>query len=539
MKDKTEIDSIEVIPSGYIQLDGQNRITKWNRWMESHTGYVKKDTIGVTIESLYPDEVAIGKSIERVRNSGGQPVILSQLMHSYFLPIKLGGQHISGHEYMQQECCLILLAGAGGPLAITISDVTSSVVGRQRVKKMQIDLKEAREAARESTKEKSEFLAMMSHEIRTPMNAVIGFTDILMESSLDPLQLDYVNTIQKSGTRLLRLLSDLLDFSKLEANRIELHTPFFDLQDCIEDTSRLAEKLASDKGLEYSWKAVSKLPIKVKGDAGRLTQVLLNLLNNSIKFTDTGRVQLSVKSTITGSTTAELQFSVTDTGPGIPEEQRNRLFKAFSQVDSQVWHRHGGTGLGLAISKKLIELMGGKIWIEPSTGIGVTFSFTFPVELNAAESRRLVDQSEEPEGKEPPVESLNILLVEDNPLNRKLTAAQLKKLGHRSVFAQDGREGIRLLELEDFDLVIMDLQMPVMDGYEASRRIRAGEAGENNRNLPIIAVSADASSMARERCAIAGMNDYFSKPIKMDTLKNAIEIWCSGKNRSVSMATAI
>ena len=525
------IESIDAIPAGFIQIDGANRIMKWNRWMQRHTGYLKKDTIGLSLESLYPEEAAIGKTIERVRNSGGQPVILSQLMHSYFIPIRLGTHHISGFEYMQQECHLMPLAGPEGPLAITINDVTANVVGQQRVKNMHIDLKEAREAACESAREKSEFLAMMSHEIRTPMNAVIGFTDILLESSLDPLQLDYVKTIQKSGTRLLRLLSDILDFSKLEANRIELHTPFFDLKDCIEEVSRLADKLASDKGLEYSWKAISRLPHKVKGDAGRLTQVLLNLLNNAIKFTDTGSVQLSVKSTITGPTAAELEFSISDTGPGIREEQRNRLFKAFSQVDSQVWHRHGGTGLGLAISKKLVELMGGKIWLESSNGPGATFSFTLPVELRAEASHSPFDQFSVTEQKEVSIAPLNILLVEDHPLNRKLTAAQLKKLGHRSIFAQDGRESLELLSREKFDLVLMDLQMPVMNGYEASRRIRQGEAGEDNRNLPIIAVSADASALARERCLIAGMNDYFSKPIKMSTLKSVLDYWCSGQNK--------
>ena len=226
----------------------------------------------------------------------------------------LGENHLSGFQMMQQDCHIVPQDEPGGSLAITIQDVTSHVIGRRRINNLHVDLKETSDAALESAKEKSEILAMMSHEIRTPMNAVIGFTDILLESSLDPLQLDYVKIIQQSAARLLRLLSDILDFSKLEANRIELHTPFIDLRGCIAEVSRLAEKMASDKGLTYSWKAASPLPLKVKADTGRLTQVLLNLLSNSIKFTENGTAQLIVKSKKLGADSVELLFSISDTG---------------------------------------------------------------------------------------------------------------------------------------------------------------------------------------------------------------------------------
>jgi len=503
----------------------------WNRWMERHTGYSKMVALGRPLEALYPGQKTVFSIIEEARRCGPRPVILSQLLHSYFLPIRLGENHLSGFQMMQQDCHIVPQDEPGGSLAITIQDVTSHVIGWRRINNLHVDLKETSQAALQSAKEKSEILAMMSHEIRTPMNAVIGFTDILLESSLDPMQLDYVKLIQKNGDRLLRLLSDILDFSKLEANRIELHTPFFDLPDCIEEVSRLAEKLASDKGLTYSWKAASPLPRKVKTDTGRLTQVLLNLLSNSIKFTEKGTVQLVVKSRKLGAASAELLFSISDTGPGIPANRRNRLFKPFSQVDSKIWERHGGTGLGLAISKKLVELMGGKIWLDEECQTGATFHFTLPAGIRQGDSLNGYVKLNGSTEKEP-TKALSILLVEDHPLNRKLTAAQLKKLGHRSSFAQDGRECLQLLTREKFDLILMDLQMPVMDGYEAARRIRSGEAGSSNRQLPIIALSADASSLAQERCMVAGMNDYYSKPLTMNNLKIALQPWYSETKRA-------
>ena len=514
MNNHAELTCLDSLPLGFFQIDGENRIMIWNRWMEKYTGYSKKDVQGCRLEAFYPGQKTLFKILERARQ-GRQPVILSQLLHSYFLPIRLGDNHLSGFQMMQQDCHIVPQNESGGSLAITIQDVTSHVVGRRRIKNMHVDLKETRQAALDSAKEKAETLAMMSHEIRTPLNAVIGFTDILLESSLDPMQLDYLKIIQKSGDRLLRLLSDILSFSKLEANRIELHTPFFNLRECIEETSRLVEKMASDKGLNYSWKTASPLPREVKTDNGRLTQVLLNLFSNSVKFTEKGTVQLVVKSKKLEAGSAELLFSISDTGPGIPQNRRNRLFKPFSQVDSQIWERHGGTGLGLAISKKLVELMGGKIWLDEECHTGTTFHFTLPVNIRQEDTFNGGANLNGSNGKEP-VKALSILLVEDHPLNRKLTAAQLKKLGHRSSFAQDGRECLQLLKRENFDLILMNLQMPVMDGYEAARRIR---------QLPIIAISADASRLAQERCMIAGINDFYTKPITINDLKIALQRW--------------
>ena len=229
MKSNTELASMDSLPVGFFQIDWENRIMVWNHWMEMHTGYSKKDVLGCRLEAFYPGQKTVFSIIEEARRCGCQPVILSQLLHSYFLPIQLGENHLSGFQMMQQDCHIVPQDEPGGSLAITIQDVTSHVIGRRRINNLHVDLKETSDAALESAKEKSEILAMMSHEIRTPMNAVIGFTDILLESSLDPLQLDYVKIIQQSGARLLRLLSDILGFlqtgSQSHRTAYTLHRP--------------------------------------------------------------------------------------------------------------------------------------------------------------------------------------------------------------------------------------------------------------------------------------------------------------------------
>jgi len=390
-------------------------------------------------------------------------------------------------------------------------------------KLIEAELKEARDRAENMSQAKGEFLANMSHEIRTPMNGVIGTLQLLEDTGLSDEQKDFVQTAHKSAEALLAILNDILDLSKIEAGKLQFENIAFNLRQIISDIVILHSLKAEQQGVELRQTIDEKLPAYIMGDPTRMRQVIVNLVSNALKFTREGEVAIAVEVLSADSQSVQLKISVTDTGIGIPAEAQENLFKAFTQADGSTTRKYGGTGLGLAIVSQLVEMMQGELGVESEEGRGSSFWFIA--------SFAIAEQQEEKSSEKTVAQTAlaidaRILLVEDNPINQMVASKMLEKFGLKPELANNGVEALDKLQQQDFDLVLMDCQMPEMDGFEATKEVRRQNlTTADGSPLPIVAMTANVMSGDRERCLDVGMDDYIGKPVKRDKLEEVLRKW--------------
>jgi len=404
---------------------------------------------------------------------------------------------------------------------ISFSDISERIAHEH-------ELAKARDEAWRATRAKSEFLATMSHEIRTPMNGVIGMAELLMDTPLNDEQSRFAQTIRSSGELLLGIINDVLDVSKIESGKLVLETVDFDFHAVIADVVALMSFRAREKGVTLNATINPTLPQWLRGDPLRLRQVLLNLCSNAIKFTEHGSVTIACTSDTPRHDAVGLRVAVSDTGIGISSDSARALFMPFVQADVSTTRRFGGTGLGLSICKRLIEMMGGAIGVSSEEGQGATFWFSLALPHGKAATARTATSISMP------TRPLCILVADDNTVNRQVLSTMLERRGHAVTLAENGRQALERMQDTVFDLVLMDCQMPELDGYEASRRLRAGAAGSSNQETPVIACTASSMSDKRDRCLAAGMNDLILKPIRWDVLADLLTRWTKVSTESVT-----
>ncbi len=496
-----------------MTTDPSGIITDVNKQMEALTGCTRDELIGAPFKNYFTDPE---------RAEAGIKLVLSE-------------KKVTDYE---------LTACARGGKQTVVSYNATTFYDRDRTlqgvfaaardvterKRVEAELQQAKAMAETASQAKSDFLASMSHEIRTPMNAIIGIADLLAKTPLSAEQDKYVQIFRRAGDNLLNLINDILDLSKVEASQLELERTGFSLVDLLDKVKEMVAGRAQEKGLALVCEIAPDVPPDRVGDPNRLRQVLLNLLGNAIKFTESGEVALRVAPDADFSAPGALRFTISDTGIGIPGEKLGAVFERFTQADSSTTRRYGGSGLGLTISKRLVELMGGSIRVESSLGKGSVFSFTVPLEIRTGPARRAaVPIGAEPE---PPLPALNILLVEDSPDNRTITLAYLQDTPYRVDLAENGAVACEKFIDGHYDLVLMDRQMPVMDGMTATRAIRAWEQANRRPSTPIIALTASALKGDQEKFVAAGCTAYLTKPIKRDVLLQAIREHSSVPSRS-------
>jgi PAS domain S-box-containing protein len=485
-----------------VTVDDNGRILFANPAIERLFGYAPQDVIGEPLSMLAPER-------DRARHESVLDGVRAGRYQVSVSAARVTGLCKDGHEIALELSCGEGRVGHQRFFTGILRDISD----RQAVEEALI---EAREQAIESSRLKSEFLASMSHEIRTPMNGVTGMLELLLEEALTEQQRKRVSVALGSAQALLTIINDILDLSKIEAGKLDLAPEWTDVRGLIDDVVGLLRPLAAEKGLHVDGVCAADVPARVLADGGRLRQILLNLAGNAVKFTDEGRVSVGASIVTATRDRVRLQCSVADTGIGIPTDQIPRVFDQFTQLEGAATRRAGGSGLGLSICRKLIDLMGGTIHVSSQPGQGSRFWFDIEVPC-ASHERVAAATAPQAAADVSRARGARVLLVEDNPVNRQFALAVLKSVGAVVSVAIDGGEAVQMACAEPHDLILMDCQMPVMDGYEATRRIRAAGI-----TTPVIALTANAMEGDRDRCTAAGMDDYLAKPIRPDTLRAAV-----------------
>jgi PAS domain S-box-containing protein len=485
-----------------MTTDPSGIITDVNKQMEALTGCTRDELIGAPFKSYFTDPERAEAAIKLV------------LREKKVTDYELTARALDG-----KKTVVSYNATTFYDRGRTLQGVFAAARDVTERKRVEAELQQAKSAAESASRTKSDFLASMSHEIRTPMNAIMGIADLLAKTHLSPEQDKYVQIFRRAGDNLLNLINDILDLSKVEASQLELEQTGFSLTELLEKVMEMVAVKANEKGLALVCEIAPGTPTDLIGDPTRLCQVLLNLVGNAIKFTESGKVSVGVKPDQNSAVPTSLRFTVSDTGIGIPAEKLGQVFERFTQADSSTTRRFGGSGLGLTISKRLVELMGGNIGAESEVGKGSVFSFAVPFEIWTDAGRAVVPVGTD---AELPLRALHILLVEDSPDNRTITVAYVEDTPYQIDIAENGAIACKMFKAGHYDLVLMDRQMPVMDGLAATRAIRAWEQANDKPLTPIIALTASALKGDREACLAAGCTAFLTKPIKQDVLLQAI-----------------
>ncbi len=518
---------------GIITIDGTGEIDKFNKAAENIFGYRADEVIGQNVTLLMPEPY-----------KSEHPRYLKRYLDTGNTRLIGAGRQVQGlrknGEVFPLWLAVAEIKHKGERVFIgSILDITEQKKAEEelynhrdnlarQVEEQTRDLRLAKEAAEGASRAKSEFLASMSHEIRTPLNAIIGLTDLTLKTPMNEEQRDNLSTVADSAKHLAGIISDILDFSRIEAGKIELENIDFDVNDLLKSVVRTFRFPAEEKGLSLKLETHPQTLSDLKGDPLRLRQIIVNLLSNAVKFTEKGEIKLRVMPEKTDSyengqknreQTVTLRFTVSDTGIGVLEEKKEKIFESFRQAEGSISRKYGGAGLGLAISKRLVEVMKGALWVENNVNGGSDFHFTA---VFSKGEKKTADEMP-PDAQHSGVSGLYILLAEDNPVNAKMAMKVLGNMGHHVVHVQNGEQALKRLSLQRFDLILMDVEMPHMDGLETTRRIRRGDAGDRNRHTPIIAMTAHALTEFRDKAKQSGMDEFVTKPVDFNCLREIIE----------------
>ncbi len=496
----------------------------------------------LTLEATRVSSETVDARNEEVRNQALQTTSLTlfQALLTFALAVGLVGQSrrrekAKAMAMKAQEELVTTLRRSEEELAHRVSKRTAELASaNDALKANEAELHDARARAEEPSRWKSDFLANMSHEIRTPMNAVIGMSHLVLSSSLDAQQRDYVQKIQRAGQHLLGLINDILDFSKIEAGKLDIEAIDYPLHEVLDHVASLVGEKCAAKGLELIFDVAPELPERLHGDPLRVGQILVNYANNAVKFTERGDIVVRALSTTGSQGDALLRLEVQDSGIGMTPDQLQRLFRSFQQADSSTTRKYGGTGLGLAICKNLAELMGGRVGVSSKPGHGSLFWVELPLQPARAPAAPASLHLDEVQQSLASLRGARVLLVDDNDLNQQVGVDLLAQAGVVVDVADNGLQALECLARTRYDAVLMDMQMPVMDGLTATRRIRENPEWAQ---LPVLAMTANAMTGDRERCLQAGMNDHIAKPIDPPQLMRQLLRWLPAGARSVDQAT--
>ena len=507
------------------QVDAQGRFTYINHVAQDIFGYMPEECLGKPLfDFVHPDDRSNTETWFRDTIKNRQEHMSCESRQVNQITGAVIHMRWTRTFHYDQDGVLQLVNSIG-------TDISNRI-------KLESELKRAKESAEKAAQLKSEFLANMSHEIRTPLNVILGMNRLALDTNLTSDQRHYLSAVQQNSQSLMHLINDILDLSKIEAGQLTMQYQAFNLNNLLQSTIHPLNVIATDKGLKLHYKIADNLSsVFVVGDEHRLRQILINLINNAIKFTDAGHIQVTIKQISQQGSQLFMQCSVADTGPGIAESMHKNIFNSFTQADSSVTRQLGGSGLGLAICKKLVKLMGGEIWLESKPGKGSIFYFTFTVQkANRHAAVNSVARTADSDKKALST-SLHILLAEDNKFNRDLAKIVLENQGHTVSVAVSGLDALRVLVTDNFDIILMDVQMPELDGISATRIIRQCEQNEgvntsehmeviqklhkkcSGQRIPIVAMTAHAMAGDREKCLAVGMDDYVTKPFQPDELQ--------------------